>query len=255
MANHSRIVELYEFIREASIVRYTSAKRDFVLSPNTWFSEHIDRSGSGNDFQITVYRSNAIAQLFKIYPPSEIVRVKITRYDIDKATSILLHCGRVSGCSWQSVKAVLNCHSDDASLDRPGLTSRCQPTCSYKLYGEQCGVNKSTYQLNATVTAIDHLTVTANYTGSFADGYFAGGDLAFNHSTGLITRTIVSHYGNNLKLRNIISELSVGSSVIIAPGCDHSLGVNGCARFSNQINSIAMPYIPTVNLFVKNIFN
>lgn len=249
-------VELYEFNRGSSYWRYTSGDEDIAWNAQTWERVPIsrtalDETGELNrvNLEITLQRDNPVADLFRLYPPGDIVTVKIWRKHRDDAEAVVIWAGRVLNCEFKGGEAVLHTEPVYTSIRRNGLRRFYQRQCPHVLYGPSCGVNQTLYKASGPVIAISGNTIQVAAAGSFANGYFAGGYVSWLSGAWVTeNRLITDHTGVTLTLSAPILGLAVGLSVDVYPGCDHTLST--CqTKFSNHANYGGWPYIPTKNPF------
>jgi uncharacterized phage protein (TIGR02218 family) len=152
--------------------------------------------------------------------------------------------GRIVGSKAQKDTMELVAENVTTQLLRLGLRAKYQKTCRHVLYGKGCGLNIANWQTNATITAINALTLTVPQAVSFPPNYFQGGIMTVGESNGFI----VSHIGDALKLNSPVQGLEVGMAIKIAPGCD--LGITTCRiKFNNLLNHGGFPFIPNKSPF------
>lgn len=122
------------------------------------------------------------------------------------------------------------------------MTQTRSPMCRTDLFSVLCQVNKASYAVSATVVSVvDQFNFTVSGLAQ-ADGYFSQG-------------VVVTSTGSAFELGNWVNStqtltsyspcdrlLSVGMSLTLYPGCDKTLGANGCAKFSNQLNFQGEPH-------------
>jgi uncharacterized phage protein (TIGR02218 family) len=133
-------------------------------------------------------------------------------------------------------------------LQRTGLRRLYQRHCPHVLYGGLCRASAVTHRVQGTVSGTSGTTVTVPAAAGVPAGHFSGGYATW--SAGGITekRMIVSHAGESLTLASAPPGLAVGATVMLYPGCDHTLAT--CeAKFANSANFGGFPFIPTKNPF------
>jgi len=257
-------IELYEFEVGPTIHRYCSGPDDYVYLTKTFDGVQISRTDvdeSGelpkDGITITVPRDAAIAEEFRIAPPSDVVLVSVYRLHVTDADieRKLFWTGRVLNCEWKGAVAELTCQSIYTALKRPGLRRLYQRQCPHVLYGPACGLVDTAYKATIVLDTVSGTTITAAAIGAQADGHFAGGMIEWESSPGRYERRgIKSHVGSAVTLTHAILELPAGASVSIWPGCDHSIAT--CqSKFGNILNYGGFPYFKTKNPFVgTNVF-
>lgn len=123
------------------------------------------------------------------------------------------------------------------------MTQKRSAMCRTDLYSTLCGVDKTAYDVSTTVASIvDGFSFTVTGSLAQADAYFNQGIVvtaagkAFEIGRWVMsTQTITAYLPCN-------RFLTVGLGLTLYPGCDKTLGVNGCAKFANQLNHQAEPH-------------
>lgn len=251
--------ELYEFNRNGQVFRYTSADRDVVWLAATYARAAISRSAieSGQEIgrqgiRITAPRDLAIVDLYRVAPPSDPVLVTIRQsHDGDPdAEFVIVWQGRILGVEFLGADVDIQCESVFTSLRRVGLRRAWQRTCPHVLYGPECRVTRASFQSAAVLSSVSATTLQSTTFGALGTGYLAGGYLEFITAASTPERrAILTHTGDAITIDRVIPELVNGNSVLVYPGCDHTTGPNGCARFGNLPNYGGTPFIPIKNPF------
>ena len=248
-------LEMYHFTIGSTEHRFTSAKSAITYDGNTYQPALIKRGSidfttekGRNNLKLQTARDFAIADLFRVSPPSDVILLVVHRVHHGDSDGAVIWSGRVLNCEWSGSTASLNCEPVSSSLQRVGLRRLYQRQCPHVLYGSACGLNKNDHDLTITITDIDGLTLTTGTAiGSGAGeqfGDYAGGFAVF----GTEKRFITGNPLYQIKLSSPFYDLEVGDSIVIYKGCDHTL--NTCnTKFSNTDNYGGMPYIPTKNPF------
>lgn len=256
-ADQARPVELYTFARGAVLYRYTSANEDRVVSFQTFVSAPIERSEieqgaeiNRSGLTITVPRDFVIARMWMIAPPSEVVALTLQQYHEGDGDLAAVWSGRVLGVSFQGARATISLEPIGTSIRRNGLRRPWQTLCPRVLGTQGCNVNLEAYKVTGPIDTVVGLTLTADELGAKPDGWFAGGCMRYSIPGGLIeSRDIVSHTGTSVELDMTPLSLAAGTIADFFPGCDCTLGANGCGKFSNEPNFGGEPYIPKKNPF------
>lgn len=123
------------------------------------------------------------------------------------------------------------------------MTQKRTPMCRTDLYSVVCGVDKDDYDVATSVATIeDQFNFTVTGALAQADGYFNQGfvvtanGIAFEIGNWVqSTQTITTYSPSSLKLTE-------GMALTLYPGCDKTLGANGCPKFSNQLNFQGEPH-------------
>ena len=127
-------------------------------------------------------------------------------------------------------------------------TPRYQAPCNHILYDSRCGVNPAAYQQVATVNGITGNVISLSTVGGFTESEVLGGDMTW--STGGERRMITGLAGTDVTVSYAFAGLTVGQSVTIRQGCDHSFSV--CkSKFSNGVNFGGCPLVPDKNPFTS----
>lgn len=247
-------VEGFKFTYGAgTIVRYTSADASISLPDGTFTTTFIQRGEVSNtsedttgSVEIMVDRQNTVAQLFAIVSPIPLPTLTIFRaHRGSESDAVAIFIGTVVGCEFNGQDARLICAPISQQLARAIPTMFYHSQCAWNLYGTGCGVNKASFTVNGTITAIGTTTptITATAFGTkptdwFRNGFAVApnGDRAF----------IVSNTGNVITLARAFQTLSVGNVVAAYAGCDRTEAV--CAsKFNNLVRHLGFPRIPNRN--------
>jgi uncharacterized phage protein (TIGR02218 family) len=249
-------VELYEFTRGEQIFRYTSADADFSLLGNTYATEPLRRSQietsaerARNGLTIECRREFAIAELFRVAPPTDVIGVVIKRVHRDDLDPAVIWNGRVLNCGFDGVQARLNCEPASTSLKRPGLRRLYQRQCPHVLYAQgpgQCNVVRATHSTVTTVSAVSGVTLSV---AALASKPWAGGFVEWEPASGVLERRfILSFSGLALTLSQAFQGIEVGDTVTVSPGCDHTTATCS-STYGNLANYGGMPFMPDKNPF------
>jgi len=123
------------------------------------------------------------------------------------------------------------------------MTRKRSPMCQTDLFSPLCGVDKTGFDVAATVaTIVDAFNFTVGGSLAQADGYFNQGvavtanGVSFEIARWVQSTQTITAY---LPCSRI---LTVDLGLTLYPGCDKTLGANGCAKFSNQLNFQGEPH-------------
>lgn len=256
-----RPIELYEIGYSGNTWRYTSADRDVTYLASTYKAipcargdiqptSEIDKSS----LDFTFPRDAEIGEVFRIQPPSEVVSLTLfgQHYgDVDNQF-VTLWKGRIINAEWSGPYIKLTGESVFTSLRRAGLRRRYQLQCPHALFSQPCGVNKDSWKEIHAVQSVSGLTLQVNGASGKPNNYFSGGYVTWaNEMNGNIEKRMIrtSSSTGSVVLASAPVGLSGGQLVTLYPGCDHTLGASGCAKFSNVANYGGMPFIPSKNPF------
>jgi uncharacterized phage protein (TIGR02218 family) len=246
-------VELYEFAHGPNFYRYTSADRDVVFESKTFTAVPLSRSAieatqeiARGALTLTCARTLPLLSLFNPVPPSEVITAVVRRFHRGDTEAVVIWMGRVLNVGWAGLEAQIRCESVYSSIKRPGLRRMYQKQCPHVLYSQQCGVDREDWKVTAEVLSVSGLSVTLDsLTGNFGGGY-----IEWQPQPGIIERRAIrSNSGAVLSINFQAIGLTVGASVDVFPGCDHSLGAGGCAGYGNEPNYGGFPFIPIKNPF------
>lgn len=256
-AQGSRPAELLTFSYGGVTVRNTTYGEDLTVDGNLYPSAAISISEveasperPRNNLRLDVPRDHPIADLFRVSPPTQVIALTYGRVQLDDPDEEIITpwLGRVLNADWQSgAYAQLLCEPVSTSQTRNGNTRKYSRTCPYRLYGPDCSVPLASFQTSTTVTGLSGLGVTVAAVTSGQS--YRGGYITWVDDSGLDQhRYIDSQTGTALTITLPFSGLEIGDTVLIAPGCDHSLSTCG-SQFGNALNYGGFPLIPTKNPF------
>jgi hypothetical protein len=210
--------------------------------------------------EIGIPQDLPLAELFRVYPPSQVVSLIIYQGHTNDPEGEYLACwsGRVLSCSREDNEAKLSCEPISTTMKRPGLRRPYQYGCPHVLYGSECRANKSAATRTVTPIAIDGtvLTLPTNFDLTARKPKYLGGMVRWVSDGDTVLRTILRVTGANsnvLSLSGVISGLAAGAPVSVTLGCNHQAGVgpqpNGdCHPLHNNIQNFGgQMWIPTKN--------
>lgn len=253
-----RPIELYKFTHDTDIWTYSNVSKDVDFFQDIYRKLAISRSTIGQsseieklDLVVTCPLNCEISQLLLIGSPENVVSLTVFRIHEGATGSIVAWKGRVVSAKWNEGFCELSCDSVYSLQKRIGLRARYTRACRHILYGAGCKVDKSAYAIAGVVTAIDaSMTIlTIAEAAGQADGYFIAGMVGTPSGA---FRFVINHVGTSIYLSMPIPTLTVGSAILLYPGCDHSLET--CRdRFNNLANNGSFAWIPTDNPFEGSI--
>lgn len=256
-------IDLYRFAYgTGATTRFTYCDSDMpvehdvdIYTPLPIERGEINASGSLDkaELEVEVPEDSPIAELFLVYPPSQVVGLTIFRCHYTGSgftIPLAVWSGRVLSCSREGYLAKLRCEPISTSMRRVGLRRHYQYMCSHVLYGTACGVNR-----------VDHTTLTTAV-GSDVRSVTVPGQISDQHLGGIVSwtpvgkpierRTIlrVERNANNntsrLVTAGVVREVNPGDPVEVAKGCKHTLA--DCRDvFGNAPAFGGFPYIPLQN--------
>lgn len=252
---NSQPYELYEFIGTYESYYYTSDLNSHTFNSKTYEpvaglfrSEIVIGTHEETDNTVSIEMPIDIQLVkdyaFQVTPPELIVNI----YRLQRAESSdykLYLTGTISAISTENNIATFTIptlFSEMLSGNVP--TIYVQTSCNHVLFDDRCGVSRTSNSVTTTVSSItDNQTIVVSSTGSFDEGWFEGGELLIV-GTGE-RRTISSQSGTTMVVNYVFADISIGDSIQITAGCDHSFdGEGGCPKFSNQAKFGGCPFVP-----------
>jgi uncharacterized phage protein (TIGR02218 family) len=250
--------ELYRFVEGATVWTLTSGDASVTYNSETYTPEAISRTEAESkgelaksNIQVKLDIDNVMARRWL----TEVIDavVSLTLFSSDSGTTISIWKGRLSSVKPDTNTISLVFESIFTSLRRPGLRLKFQRNCPHSHYGRGCGLNKESWDISGTVSAVTEITVVMPVAAGYADGHFTAGMIEAPDGS---LRFITSHVGSTLtmirKVQSILDQFAlVGPGVMslrIFPGCDRTPST--ClTKFNNLANNGACPFIPLKNPF------
>lgn len=257
-------VELYEFRIGLVEHDYCSGDVSYVSGITNYQAYGIKRSRieetqelNRASIKLEVPRNFPELDYFRVTPPDDVMSVTVRRVHRDDGTLATIWVGRVLSIEWGELTATINCESVATSLRRPGLRRRYIRYCPHVLYGLKCGVIAADYRLTAAIFGMVDNVITVNEVAdpSYGDGYFSGGFVKWYDADGVVnSRTIAYHEGSDLTILMSTYGMSVGQTVELYPGCDHT--IHDCfTKFNiNHARFGGFMFIPGLNPFVIKVW-
>lgn len=262
----SQPIHLYRIeygIGAGSRMLFTDAETPLLVGGDTYQPvqiRHGEINASGTLDKATVEvntpYNNPLVELFRIYPPSQVVNLTIYQGDLNDpdAQFLVIWGGRVIDFSLDAMEAKFTCDPVATSIRRPGLRRNYQFSCPHVLYRGSCRASQLAATVTTTVTAISGsiLTLPAGWFGALDPAKFRGGPIEWLAAGGdRVTRGILrvtddGGTGRTLLLGGLPSGLVVGMEVEVALGCNHQM--DDCKNLHNNIQNFGgCPWIPTKN--------
>ena len=179
---------------------------------------------------------------FQTTPPS--LSVTIYRLQRDAGTYVAYWKGPIASITVNDEFATFRIPSKFGSILQGNIPNvYVQPPCNNVLFDELCKVSRVANSLDTHVSSIEGRVIGIPSIGGFPNGWFIGGEIAIPARNE--RRMIVNQSGSLLTINYEFSKLSVGTSIQVTAGCDHSYsGANGCPKFANQRNFGGCPFVP-----------
>lgn len=246
-------VEITTFACGLRTWRYTNALLPVTYLGNVYAPAPIKRGKIevSSDLEkaqmvITVPVTLDFMDLFRPAPPLRKIFVTVQRLTRGDTTARTLWSGTVGSPDSGQHTADITCLSIAAAQQNNGLRRNWTRTCPLTLY--LCGVDRTAFRVDGTLTYASGNTVKAAAFAGYPDHYLVGGYIEWTLAGDQEWRFITGHIGDTLTLLTA-STMAVGQVVQAYPGCDHSDGANGCARYGNILNYGGQLYIPNKNPF------
>lgn len=264
-------VDLYLFTYgpgDADYYGYTDAERAVTLGsgpaartylPTPISRDSIKSSGTldKSALNVSTAGSNAIAELFRVYPPVQVVTLVIRQGHIGDPDNefLAIWSGRVLSCKRVHSDAELTCEPIATSMKRSGLRRHYQYGCPHALYqGDSsggCRAAKAAATRATTVVALSgaRITLPVGWNGAFDKTKFRGGLAEWAGVGGAVEkRTIlqVNVATDQITLSGSVRGLAVAGAINVILGCNHQM--DDCATLHSNINDFGgQPWIPTKN--------
>ena len=265
-----RPVQLYRFYRSSGDTDfywfYNGSDRDLWYNGVAYLATAISDEGikqtgeaASSEFKITMPATEQFCSYFRAAgaPPSDSLWGYVFRAhapdisDLDGLVSTvnsasLVWTGTVDGMTQSDdLKVEITCSTLATSFKRGGLRYTWMPNCPHMLYAPlTCKVDKDSFRIDTTVTAVAGGWITADGFGTVDDGWLTGGYVEFVIPAGFTERRLVnSHTGSTITVLGTVVGLSVGSAITGYAGCKRT--VRACIdKFGNYDNYGGFPHIP-----------
>lgn len=253
---NGRIQQTGEAMGRITPFAYTDAVRPFEFQgieyqPVPITCGKVNASGKldKSQFEVRLPRTAEIADLFRVYPPSQPVTLIVRQGNLndDDREFLVAWAGRVLSSKREGNEIVFVCEPTSSSLRRPGLRRTYQIGCPHALYGAGCHAPKN--PVSTTVAAISPNTITFSpgWHGALSPEKFLNGIVEWDTSEGTREiRRVLRITGDTATLAGVLTGLGVGDSVSVLLGCNHT--VSDCLNLHNNIHNFGgCPTIPLQN--------
>lgn len=269
--------ELYKFVRGSDVTAFTSNDQEIVFGGDTFVPTLIKRTQPAQtaerlaaNIKVTVARDNPVVSDYRIVVPSNSLFLTVFRYHRSIATPLLpapadvavFWQGRIRAVKFTRSEAEMTCEPLSGFLKRDGLRMQYQSLCNHMLYGPDCTVDRTLFDVafNADSVSLDGLTITS--TGLTATpppvggigeaSFYAGGGFV---QRGLIPedRRLITDFNetgarDTITILNAFEGLNAGEALTAFAGCIRTR--QSCnTKFDNIENFGGFPYIPGRNPF------
>jgi uncharacterized phage protein (TIGR02218 family) len=175
-------------------------------------------------------------------------RAFMSVYGDTSVGTVLLFAGRVAEIDLGRAVATFTINSHLELLNQKLPRNLWQPGCVNSLGDASCGVDLAAYAVagSAEAGSTAHLVNAALAQPS---GYFDQGKLGFTSGANAgMSRSVKSWVSGTPGVIALLAPFpqspAAGDAFAIYPGCDKTLGVNGCAKFANTARFRGFPYVP-----------
>lgn len=246
---------LFRFGFGTRIIGYTSSEQPINFNGETYEPIPIERNAitqSGtldkSNLAIRLPVSTEIVEIFRAYPPSDVVGVTIFQGHIGEDEILAIFVGRVLSAGRKGRIATLNCEPASTMMRRPGLRRHWQYMCPHVLYGTQCRASRPAHTYNGTVESVSTTTVkmVSGWHGPLQRRNFENGIFEWDGPNGIEMRNILRVTDDELLLDGRLRALPAGTPVRLSAGCAHNMA--DCQNvFNNILNFGGDPWIPVRN--------
>jgi uncharacterized phage protein (TIGR02218 family) len=261
----SRPIELFRFVQGGNTFEYTSAEDSLTVASITYDPEIIRRGriaqsprDRNSTLEIRVPITNTFARRYRASVPgarASITIQRVQRLDFPTPQAITIFTGYVGSVAFENEmkEAVIACKPIESASSRPVPRFSYQSLCNHVLFDNACKVDDTDprWRLTQTVSAQTGATLTVPGAGAFGADWWVGGFLEING--GDDARLIVGQSGDDLQLLLPFPSSSVGQSVTVFAGCDHTITTCDTKfdttedTLSNVINYGGFAFVPTRN--------
>ena len=179
----------------------------------------------------------------------QLERAFMATYGDTSAGTVILFAGRVAEIDLGRAVATftINSHLELLNLQLP--RNLWQPGCVNSLGDASCGVNLPSFAVAGSAAAGSSASAIAA-TLAQPTSYFDQGKIAFTGGANAgLTRSVKYWVAGSPGMIALLAPFpnapAAGDAFTIYPGCDKTLGPNGCAKFANTARFKGYPFIPT----------
>jgi uncharacterized phage protein (TIGR02218 family) len=179
----------------------------------------------------------------------QLERAFMASYGDTSTGTVILFVGRVAEIDLGRAIATFTINSHLELLNTQLPRNLWQPGCVNSLGDASCGVDLASFGIGGSAASASSASVIAA-TLVQATGYFDQGKLAFTSGANAgLTRSVKSWVAGSPGVIALLAPFpnapAAGDAFTIYPGCDKTLGPNGCAKFANTARFKGYPFIPT----------
>lgn len=196
--------------------------------------------------------NNPVAELFRVYPPSQAVVLTIRQGHREDTDADYLVCwkGRVTSAAFEDAKVTLSCEPVNTSMKRTGLRRNYQYSCPHVLYGNDCRASESAATTLAFVQVISGSTMQLAPTWSdvgIMSQYLGGMVRWTDDNNNDQIRALLRIAGERtFLLGGVAPTMRASMQVKLIKGCARNMEI--CRTVHNNIKNFGgQPWIPTKN--------
>ena len=253
-----------------SFFAYTDAENEIDHNGVTYVPLTISRgkisvTGTMDKQAMEVRASLSIpmAELFRVYPPSQVVNLIIYQGHLSDpdAQYLVAWAGRIISAKRIENELVMTCEPVATSMKRVGLRRHYQYSCMHALYGDHCKANKAAATRSVVVSAINslELTLPTDWDTDERRPKYLGGMVEWTNAMGdKEVRSILKVSGTRrILVSGYLRDLTAGMSIDVILGCNRACYFNSngslsaetdCHTLHGNIHNFGgCPFIPKKN--------
>ena len=258
-SEEAKPLELYLFSGTYEDFSYTSGPEEITSGGVVYSPIFITRNAlkietgenTDNTLEISLPFDNPMVRsyAYRNAPPDLTLELR-RAHEQDVNDTVLMWTGRVTGFSVDGRVAKLKVPSLFSYILKGNTpTPRYQGPCNHVLYDNLCGVDPALNQHISTVVSISSNVIQLD-TLPFLQNEAAAGQI-FNSSGE--QRMVVSNVGTSVTVTYEFANLSIGDTLTIRKGCDHSFEGDCKTKFNNGDRFGGFPLVPGRNPFTSTL--
>lgn len=258
--HHGEPVNLYFYtygVSPNAYFAYNDGEEIITIEGKDFLPVPMDRSPINTDgtldksaLTIRCARDLPVSELFRVYPPSQVVTLVIRQGHVNDPDEqfLVIWSGRVMSRNIKGDECEFSCEPISASMRRSGLRRNYQFGCPHALYGPQCNASKAAATFTQSVISVNNneVTLADGWNGGEPLDHFYAGIVEYIYQGETFIRTILNvEFEKVIILAGPAIGLESGDSIDVIKGCDHTMV--GCNDHNNIHNFGGQPWIPTKN--------
>lgn len=260
-----KVCYLYHFVWRGTTYRLTNYDTKV-----TWNCEvytpvaiaHTEMDDVDKSTTIIATLENGFLKEFFMTQPVAKLRIRVYRV-LDSLpnpadTNIwLVYYGECTNVGFKNNQIAMSCVPVAIGSDGRCPNTFCSKFCNWKLYGVACKLDVANYTTSTVVSAVDLVAKTitipnAEPAGEYNVNYWGLGTIVHNGSQYMILSSVPIDGGTLLTMADLPVEYSVGDSVQVLAGCNHTT-IHCKYKLDNLANFGGHPYVPWKNPAVDGI--